>query len=307
MQFRSLAERALADGAIAADEILALRREGWSNSVIDADEADALFVLNDRLAAPSPEWSDFFIEALSEFIVNGCGPRGYVDDARADWLIERIDADGEIKSLSELELLVTVLEKALGAPEDLKAYALDQIGRAVLTGEGPTRRGEPLRAGQINATEAQLLRRTIFAAGSDRPGAVSRKEAELLFRLKDASLGGSNAPEWKQLFVQGVGNYLQAFGGSEPLSHDRAAELEAFMNETAGSIGGFLSRMARSDPRAGFAALFAGEDQAGSHAGAVETARAIDPREREWLDAQMAANGEIDQYDRALLEFLAEG
>ena len=65
MHFRDLAEQAMADGAIDADEILALRQEGWSNGAIDADEADAIFVLNDHLAGSSAEWSDFFVEALS--------------------------------------------------------------------------------------------------------------------------------------------------------------------------------------------------------------------------------------------------
>ena len=46
-----------------------------------------------------------------------------------------------LDSLTELELLVKVLEKAIDVPEQLNAYALDQIEQAVLTGEGPTRDG----------------------------------------------------------------------------------------------------------------------------------------------------------------------
>jgi len=55
MQFRSLAEQAMADGAITADEILELRQGGWANATIDADEAEAIFVLNDHLAETTPE------------------------------------------------------------------------------------------------------------------------------------------------------------------------------------------------------------------------------------------------------------
>ena len=306
MHFRLLAEQAMADGAIAADEILTLRQAGWSNSVIDADEAEALFVLNDHLADSSAEWSDFFVEALSEYVVNEVMPRGYIDDGQAEWLIERIDHAGRLGTMTELELLVRVLEKALGAPESLKAYARDQIGQAVLTGEGPTRGGGALEPGKVNATEARLLRRMIFAPGSERPAAVGRSEAEMLFRLKDACLEADNAPEWMQLFVQGVGNYLQGFGGSDPLSHERAAELESFMNESASNIGGFFSRMAKSDIRAGFSDLFGGKAEAPGHDEAVADAEAVTSEEQAWLQGRIDANGEVDAYDQALLDFLAE-
>ena len=99
MQFRTLAEQALTDGAITADEILSLRQDGWSDGNIDADEADAMFVLNDHLAEPTAEWSDFFIEALSTFIVHTVEPKGYVSDDQAEWLIDRIDNNGRLDSL----------------------------------------------------------------------------------------------------------------------------------------------------------------------------------------------------------------
>lgn len=306
MHFRELAEQAIADGAIGADEILGLRREGWSNSAIDADEAEALFVLNEHLADPSLEWTDFFVEAISEYVVNGVMPRGYIDDGLADWLMERIDNNGRLESMTELELLVRVLEKAIGAPQALKDYAMDQIEQAVLTGEGPTRDGGELEAGNVNQTEARLLRRMIFAPGSDRPAAVSHNEAEMLCRLKDATLAANNAPEWKQLFVQGVGNYLQGFGGSDPLTRERAAELESFMNDSAVSIGGFFARMAHSSPVSGFSGLFGREPQEPDHFAEVAAENEVTSSENAWLQGQIDANGQIDHYDQALLDFLAE-
>lgn len=306
MHFRELAELALADGGVSAAEVLSLRGEGWSNGAIDADEADAIFVLNDQLADSTLEWTDFFVEALSEYVVNGTMPRGYVDDGLAEWLMERIDNNGRLDSLTELELLVRVLEKAIGTPEQLKAYALEQIEDAVLTGEGPTRDCGTLERGNVNQTEARLLRRLIFAPGSDRPAAVSRREAELLFRLKDATLSAENAPEWKQLFVQGVGNYLQGFSGGDPLTRERAAELESFMNTSAANIGGFFARMAQSNPLSGLKSLFGGRPEDGDHDAAVAAEHEVTSIEDAWLQGQIQANGEIDECDQALLDFLAE-
>jgi hypothetical protein len=67
----------------------------------------------------------------------------------------------------------------------------------------------------------------IFASGGDRPAAVSQREAEMLFRLKDATLGADNAAEWQRLFVQGVGNYLQGWQGAKGLTREFVDELLA--------------------------------------------------------------------------------
>ncbi|MFN4222027.1 MAG: hypothetical protein ACK4F2_07075, partial [Novosphingobium meiothermophilum] len=71
LHFRALAAQAAGDGTISADEILALRRAAWPDGKIDPEEAEAIFIMNDQLAAPTREWSDFFLEALVEFTVNG--------------------------------------------------------------------------------------------------------------------------------------------------------------------------------------------------------------------------------------------
>lgn len=309
MHFRELALQAAADGAIGADEILELRRAGWADGRIDPEEAESLFIANDRIEEPTPQWTEFFVEALSEFIVNTVEPHGYVDAIMADELIERIDRDGRIASASELELLVKVLEKATSVPATLKAYALRQIEDAVLHGEGPTRAGQTEPAG-INAAECALLRRMIFAAGGDRPAGVSRAEAELLFRIKDATLYETNAPEWERLFVQGVANYLLGFGGNEPLPRERAVELEAFMNAEGAGIGGFLDRMIRADVEDNAGAAFGSLLDITPHrsdlaADADEAAHLTDAEEL-WLLDHIDADEELDPLEKALLAFIAE-
>lgn len=305
MHFSDLAVQAARDGAIAPDEILALRRDGWSDGKMDAAEADAIFVLNEHIAQPTPDWTDFFVEAIGEFIINGSAPKGYVDQANADWLIARIDRDGRLETMAELQLLVRVLEKATSVPDSLKTYALTEIEAAVLTGEGPTRDGGAFAKGSINATEAGLLRRVIFAQAGDRPAGVSQAEAEMLFRLKDATLTAPNAPEWKRLFVQGVGNYLEGYTSYEPLSAERTAELEAFMANTDRGIGRFLGRMARADKAEGFRfSAHAAEDI--DRDALVAMAAKVTPSEKDWLQARLDADGGIDEYEQALLDFLAE-
>lgn len=309
MQFRALADQAAADGAVTADEILSLRRAAWPDGRIDPEEAEAIFVLNDHVVAPTPEWIDFFVEALTEFVVNGREPRGYVDRDTADWLMGRIDHDGRLDSMAELELLVRVLEKAANAPDALKTYAQVQIERAVVFGTGPTRDGGTLDAGCISATECQLLRRMIFASGGDGPATVSRTEAEMLFRIKDATLDADNAPDWERLFVQAVGNHLQAWHGKGQLSRERAAELETFINDRTSHVGRFMGRMCQVN-RNGLASatrsLFGRKGAPVAHDRDVSTAAAITDGESLWLSARIDADGKLDTAEQALLAFLRE-
>lgn len=234
-------------------------------------------------------------------------PHGHVDEDGAEWLIEQLEADGRLETLAELELLERLFERAVSVPASLQAFAMAQIEKAVVQGQGPTRSGGALLAGCIGDTECRLLRRFVFAPASDRPAGVSRTEAEMLFRIKEATREASNAPAWKQLFVQGVGNYLQGFAGIEPLSAERTLELQSFMNDTASSIGSFFARMARSNPVQGARDMFEEdkpyldfEERAAADAEVTET-------EKAWLHEQMDTDGELDELEQALLDFLAEG
>lgn len=302
--FRDLAAQAASDGRISPEEILILRRAGWRDGKIDAEEAEAIFAVNDRIEDHSPEWTDFFVEALSEFIVHGAEPVGYVDEANADWLMAHIDRDGMVDSMAELELLVKLFERATTVPERLRIYTIAQIEKAVLTGEGPTRYGDGLHHGTITDGEACMLRRLIFSPASDRPAGVGRAEAELLFRLKDATLGKANGPEWKRLFVQGVGNYLMAYASYEPLSQERAEELEEFMNRPAEGLGHFFARMAHFDLQSGFTGVFGRRPVPYLQGGAA--AHELAGEGRDWLEAHIDTDRQVDEYEQALMAFLAE-
>jgi hypothetical protein len=307
MHFAQIARQAAADRAITAEEILALRPAGWADGALAPDEAEAVFALNDALPEPTAQWSDFFVEAIGEFVINGTDPRGYVSEDNATWLIARIGRDGALQGMTELELLVRVLERSQNVPERLKIYVLEQVERAVLTGTGPTRRGGELSPGHVNAAEALILRRVLFAPAGDGPAAVSCAEAELLFRLKDATLEAANALEWKQMFVQGVANYLQGVASrNAQIDRDRAAELEAFVADDRSSVTGFLGRMAKGAPNA-FGVVFGRRQPERDRLAELRAAESITADEQQWLDAHVNADGEIDAYEQALIAFLVGG
>lgn len=293
-------------GSIAPEDVLAARRWAWGDGAVSPAEAEAIFEINHLAKDPPAEWVDFFVEAMVEYVVNRQPPRGYVDEANAAWLMARIDHDGRVDTAAELELLVRVLETSLNVPQTLKAYALRQIEIVVLTGEGPTRRGGTIRPGVIDEAEVTLLRRLIFAAGGEGALVVSRDEAEMLWRLKDATLGADNAPGWRDLFVQAVANHLMAYSSYRPLERDEAARLDAFIGDTSSNVGRFMGRMFRSSPAEGFRRTFGKKAPEVDHAGAAAAAQAVTAGESAWLSERTDGDGRIDPLEEALLAFIAE-
>ena len=297
---------ALEAGArISPDDVLAIRRSVWPDGVVARAEAETIFELNRLARGAGPEWGDFFIEAITDAVVNAKEPRGYVDEETAAWLIGQLDQDGRGIGAVELELVVKIVEKALNAPAALKAWALARIERCVLSGEGATRRDGDLRPGVVDEAEVKLLRRLVFASGGDGALVVSRDEAETLWRIKDATLGAANAPGWKQLFVQAVGNHLMAYSSYRPLERTEASRLEAFMNDRRSNVLGFLARMGRPDFD-GAAKIFEPEAGAEAHRAAVAAAAAVTPTENVWLQFNVARDEKKDELEEALIRFLEE-
>jgi len=298
-----LAARLKSTPSLDAKATLAMRQVAWPDGTIDPAEADAIFELNGAVRDASRQWVDFFVEAMTAYVVRQQKPTGYVDDAKAAWLISKIDQDGQIGSLSELELLVTVLETAINVPDRLKSYALRQIEVAVETGTGPTRDGGSLNPGCITDSEVKLLRRVLFAQASDGPAIVSRAEAEMLFRLKDKCLGAANAAGWKTLFVQAVGNHLMVASNYHPLTHARAGELETFMNDHSVSVGQFFHRMTKAKFWDGVDAILNPGDAPDIDAFADDD---IDASEIDWATQAMNADGQLDEFEQALAAFVAD-
>jgi hypothetical protein len=294
--------RLRAAGLITAEDVLDVRAIVYHDGIIEAAEAEAIISLNQICTHRVVEWDAFFVEALLDYVVHQQRPAGYVDAAKADWLMGHIDRDGRLDSLSELELLVKLLEVADDAPASLKSYALQQIEAAVLTGEGPTRHGH-LEKGVINATEVALLRRLIFAASGDEALIVSQAEAEMLFRLKAATSGTENDPAWTDLFVRGIANHLMAHRHYQALTREDQIKADAWMADTSVDLKRFAGRVfgrRRSAP--GVTQMQA--DDRHTQAQALSDAR-ITPTEKGWLDGHIDEDGVIDPLEAALLAFIA--
>lgn len=311
MSTASVLERVNAARTVTADDVLAVRRAIYGDDGrIALGEVDALFLIDEAAETADSAWTAVFAEAVSDHLVHQQRPEGYVDAANADWLIKRIDRDGRVKSASELELLVKVLEAAKSSPPELVQYALRQVQAAVIDGEGPLAGGGQFDRGRVTRAEADLLRRILYAFGGDQGIAITRAEAEVLFDINDAVAEADNDPAWLDLFVKATTNCIMAASGYTVPTREVALAREEWLDAPS-SVGGFFARMVSGGLRGVLDAYRAPSDEDGWAARAaakIEAMSAAEPvteGEAEWLAARIGRDGVLHENEKALLRFIA--
>src|ERR1700694_1192326 len=99
---------------VAAQAVACLRREVFSAGEVPREAADELFTVACARMMNAPEWTEFFVEMITDHVVWQARPTGVVSDAQAEWLVKRAD---ECKTVEALAALVNVLAEAHRAPE----------------------------------------------------------------------------------------------------------------------------------------------------------------------------------------------
>jgi len=112
-----LKKELLADGIINAAEVKKLEEVLYEDGVIDKDEADFLFELNNAVSgkANAPEWKDFFVKAITSFVLDDEQSNGEVDADEAKYLYDQIKGDGLIDDI-ERALLENIKAKSMNFP-----------------------------------------------------------------------------------------------------------------------------------------------------------------------------------------------
>ena len=299
-----------ARGSIKDADVLKVRRNYYDDGIITPDEADAIIALNDACPVQDPAWADCFIETITDYLVEQAEPRGYLTAENAQWLIERIAADGRVETKTELELLVNVLDKARWAPQSLVRFALDQVKIAVIEGTGPLRSGKTLEPGRVCEGEVDLLRRILHSFGGDGNIAVTRPEAEVLFDIDAATAEADNHPGWTDLFVKAIASCVMAASGYAAPPREIALARDAWLDRRGDlSLEAMLGGMG-----AGLKGLFGGYREQTEEERAIArltqqkieivTHEAVTAAEAGWLSERIGGGGKLTPNERALLAFL---
>lgn len=110
----------LEDGMIDVQEVKQLQEALYADGVIDKEEAEFLFELNDAISGKEndPSWQVFFVNAISDFLLEDETSPGEIDEEEAKWLLEKIQGDGQLDKI-EKALLNNLKEKSKNFPDIL--------------------------------------------------------------------------------------------------------------------------------------------------------------------------------------------
>src|SRR5271156_5896506 len=76
---------------VSAQDVVWLKREVFAGGEVTREEADELFAVARAGMNNAPEWKEFFVEMITQHVVRQAEPNGVVGEARAAWLLTRVD------------------------------------------------------------------------------------------------------------------------------------------------------------------------------------------------------------------------
>ena len=300
-----------ARGAISAVDVLSLRQEIYgSTGEISKNQAEEFIKLDRECVVQDSSWQDFYIEAVTEYIVEQSQPRGYITVQNAAWLISQLEKDRQVQTARGMELLAHILEKSRWSPTGLVQFALKQIKIAVLEGEGQLHHGRTLEYGVIGEMEVELIRRILFAFGGDGNIAISKAEAEILFDLNEGTSEMENHPSWTDLFAKSIANYVMAASGYRVPSRQEALRRQEWLEDTDSDISDFLAKMV-SGGLGDVWSAYREQSREDREIARLEhqkvqiiTAEDITEDEAGWLAERILRDGELCENEKALLAFI---
>ncbi|MCF6328542.1 MAG: hypothetical protein L3J02_01910 [Henriciella sp.] len=270
----------------------------YRDGIVSRAEAEALFLMNDNLVKADARWNDRFIEAVKDFLITREAPEGWVTSEECDWLLVQINKSGSTPGLLEIDLVLSLLRYAEGAPVELSRFGLNAIS------------GQIVAAGKASAEMVERMRKALYASSGETGIWVSRYEATVLFKTNDAIGFAKNHASWNDLFARAIGNHLLASAHPDPQSEDEALARAAWLEDTSSNIGGFISKMAGSFAQDNWFNKITFDPQKAARA--REVANAIALREAEkvtkdenaWFMKRLGWDQKISPAERALIGFL---
>jgi hypothetical protein len=306
-------------GRIDASHAMQLRRMIYSKGNVTKHDAEVLFKLDRACSKKDPAFAALFVEALTDYFVWQTEPKGYVTAEQAKYLIENVTFDGHVSVKTELELVLNVVHWARQVPEELTMLVLDAVRESVmLSRESVFGANRPQCA--IGAGDVAILSKAVHAPAGDGSLLITRREADMLFALNDATEAGHNDPAWTDFFVRAIANHLlNPMNAPQVPTRDEAAARDKWLSER-GSVGQLLTGVATSIARGNvpFAQVWEELDPFGASAAKKEAeaeTRAVaerlereqvDAEEAKWVASRILADGAVDENEIALLKFLKE-
>ena len=317
LRIEQLDQNLRATGEIDVQHAMQLRRMIYAKGSVTRNDAEVLFRLDKSCARKDAAFAALYVEALTDYFVWQTEPKGYVTPELGRFLIDNVAGDGHVSGKTELELLLNVVHWARNVPDELSTLVIESVRQGVLLSRDAPLGGNRPRVGICDGDVA-ILRKALHAPAGDRGLLVSRREAEMLFALNEATGAGANAPAWTEFFTLSLANHLlNPMNDPVVPTYEEAASREKWLKEP-GSIGAMLGSIGQAFARGDvpFWEVWKEVDPTGAERGREEAAadreqarvslarEQVDADEAKWLSERILRDGSIDENERHLLAYL---
>ena len=305
-------------GSVTMNDVLALRRGIYGAGNINTVHADWIFRVDHACRDKDDTWQAFYVDALTDYFIWQTQPPAYITEDQGEFLMRNLLRDNRIAGLAELELLVNLTHWAVSTPELFKVLVLEAVCESVLEPDEALY-GAGRAPGLVTPADVAILRRALYGGGGLGGYTVSRSEAEVVFRIEEATDGGDNAPEWQDLFVKAIANFLM-FPKAPPsvLNVAEFKQRENWLNDQRGTAALFkeIGKSALSFDKLkegwehmdtfGFGARREEAERERQEMREALSRESIGADEARWLAARINANGKVTTNERMLLEFIRQ-
>jgi hypothetical protein len=301
---------ALTDGGRA--DVRGLRGEIYGASREPTrDDLDRLIALG-RSSGADADFAELLAEVALDVLVRNVDPPGYLSDADAAWLSQRLSQGEGLACAAEFQMLERLIGHSVSVPQSLTSFAIREVETAILSGRRDGLGSTDHQPGVVTDADVEALRALAFAPTRGHSLHVDRGTAEALFDIAHATARAPNAPEFPDFFARAIGNYLMGvdFLGTPEASDAR--EMEADLDRPNG-FRAFLSAAlyARPDWRTATEAIGdVQEDEDRRINAQTDSAIAaqshIGDEAGRWVLDHLTRDGELTAAEKRLLAFLRD-
>ncbi|NNE57061.1 MAG: hypothetical protein HKN36_03040 [Hellea sp.] len=267
-----------------------LRRAFFADGHVSMEEADMIFVVDTHVETLPEDWNDFFVGAMTDFLIRQTLPVGYVDPIHASWLMERIEQDDRLDPETELELLLNVLRHAEDVPQNLELYTLNKVRQRIV-------RRATENEMRVTEQDVDELKRILYACAGSGGFSICEYEARFLFDLDEISQNSDNHESWQKLFVGAIANHVMTAGAPNPADREGYKRAQEYLHSSQGIKWGDLKNSFKAWQSESQSSVFLND-------ALMKREEAIDLGEAAWLVEQINRDGVLSDNERALLAFI---
>ncbi len=118
--------------SITAKDVENFRLRVFPDGILTQKQAATLVALEIACPKSSPEWTDYYVTSLADFVLCRLEPYGGINEANTDWLKRLITQNGLVRTSNEFSLLKSILKRAVPADTSFCVLVLEQLHHAMM-------------------------------------------------------------------------------------------------------------------------------------------------------------------------------